>query len=102
MRITLGCILAGTLALQPVGAAAQGRQCAPRPAVLEILAERHGETRRGIGMHASGRVVEVFASEASGTWTVVATDPRGVTCLIASGTGWEDLREALPPAGEPA
>ncbi|MGR3542326.1 MAG: hypothetical protein ACU0BS_12995 [Hasllibacter sp.] len=107
MRMTWGCIGAALICVWAMTAGAQdrgqgrGAQCAPRPAVLELLARRFGETRRGIGMHASGRVVEVFAAEA-GTWSIVATDPNGVTCLIASGHGWEDLRDALPPGGEPA
>ena len=105
MRTDLRGIAVGMAVFWGASALAQpapdGVRCAPRPAVLELLTERHGETRRGIGMHGSGRVVEVFAAD-GGSWTIVATDPAGVTCLLVSGRGWEDLREALPPAGEPA
>ena len=66
-----------------------------------MLHERYEETRRGIGLSGAKQVLEVFAS-AGGTWTVVVTDPEGRTCLVASGRGWEDLRELLPPEDEAA
>jgi hypothetical protein len=37
----------------------------------------------------------VFASEASGTWTITVTLPDGRTCLIASGRDWEDRMDDL-------
>ncbi|PRY92690.1 hypothetical protein BCF33_1543 [Hasllibacter halocynthiae] len=117
MRVILGCMLAALLG-PPWWGPAEAREggggarpaearpgaaaaCGRRPEVLALLAERRGETRRGIGMHGSGRVVEVFASEGGG-WTVIATEPSGRTCVIAAGHGWEDLREAPPPPGVPA
>jgi hypothetical protein len=75
---------------------AQGADCGPRNLVIERLASKFGETRRGIGMGMrGGRVVEVFASEASGTWTITVTLPDGRTCLIASGRDWEDRMDDL-------
>lgn len=86
------------LASEPAQAAPR---CAPRAEVLEMLAERYDETRRGIGIAGPTQVLEVFAST-DGTWTVLVTDPAGRSCLVASGRSWEDLREALPPEGEAA
>jgi hypothetical protein len=75
---------------------AQGADCGPRTSVIERLASQFGETRRGIGLAMrGGRVVEVFASEASGTWTITVTLPDGRTCLIASGRDWEDRMDDL-------
>lgn len=45
-------------------------------------------------------VVEVFASLETGTWTITITRPDGLTCLAASGEGFENLVEVLPPDGD--
>lgn len=73
-----------------------GRNCAPRDAVVSRLAEGYGETRRSMGLGANNAVVEVFASEETGTWTITVTSPNGLTCLVASGQSFETLAEALP------
>ncbi len=78
-------------------AAAEGnRNCGPRAAVVDRLAEGYGETRQSMGLGANNSVVEVFASEETGTWTITVTTPHGVTCLVASGQSFETLVEALP------
>lgn len=78
---------------------AQQRNCGPRAAVIERLAEGFGESRQSIGIAAQGRVVEVFASEETGTWSITVTLPNGMTCLVASGEAYETLDEPLQPAG---
>ena len=90
----------GALVLAADPARAEPR-CGPRAEVLEMLGERYEETRRGIGVAGPTQVLEVFAS-VEGSWTVLVTDPEGRSCMVASGRGWEDLREALPPGGEAA
>ncbi len=75
----------------------QAQNCAPREDVVGRLAETYGETRRGIGIARQGSVMEVYASDSSGSWTITVTLPDGVTCLIASGQAYEDVSEALPP-----
>ncbi len=90
MTIGLGIMV---LAAQQVSA----QNCAPRADVIKRLAQTYGETRRGIGIARQGAVMEVFASDAKGSWTIVVTLPEGVTCLIASGQSYEALTEVLPP-----
>jgi hypothetical protein len=75
--------------------------CAQRKAVVAQLADRYQETRRGIGMTTASAVLEVFASD-TGSWTITVTLPSGMTCLVATGQGWEDLAEQLPAKGDPA
>lgn len=79
-----------------------GGNCAPRDMVVERLAEGFGETRQSVGLGANNAVVEVFASEVSGTWTITVTMPNGLTCLVASGQAYEELAEALPAKGNDA
>ncbi|MBK0327690.1 hypothetical protein I5535_10295 [Rhodobacteraceae bacterium F11138] len=98
MTIGLGVM---ALAGQQV-AAQQSRNCAPRETVVERLASGYGETRQSIGLGAQGTVVEVFASDETGSWTITVTTPNGVTCLVASGQSFEELAEALPPKGNDA
>jgi len=81
---------------------AQGTACAPRDVVVKRLAEAYGETRKSMGLGAQGAVVEVFASETSGSWTITVTGTNGVTCLIAAGQAFEDVADALPVPGNDA
>lgn len=87
------------LAISPAHAQSQ---CGKRDTVLTTLADTYGETRRGMGIAANNGVVEVFASDASGTWTITVTMPDGMTCLVASGQAYEVMKDALPAKGEPA
>lgn len=82
---------------------AQARQnCGPRDVVVERLATGYGETRQSMGLGTNNQVIEVFASDESGSWTITVTMPSGVTCLVASGQAFEELAEALPAEGNDA
>ncbi|WP_300036016.1 hypothetical protein [uncultured Roseobacter sp.] len=78
------------------------RNCGPREAVVDRLADGYGETRQSMGLGANNAVVEVFASDETGTWTITVTTPNGMTCLVASGQSFEELAEALPAKGNDA
>ena len=102
MRAALcgGMILALAALAAPREAGAEQRDnCAPRDRVVKRLADSYGETRQAIGLGANNALVEVFASQESGTWTITVTMANGVTCLVASGQAYETLAEALPRAG---
>jgi len=83
-------------------AAQNGRNCAPRDAVVDRLASGYGETRQSMGLGANNAVIEVFASDETGSWTITVTTPNGLTCLVASGQSFETLAEALPAKGNDA
>ncbi|MFZ5711073.1 MAG: hypothetical protein ACOY4T_15575 [Pseudomonadota bacterium] len=90
-------VLAMTLSAAPAQAAPQ---CGRRDAVVDLLASRYGETPRSRGGAPRGAVVEIFASEATGTWTITLTLPDGTTCLVASGDRFRSV--APSPPGEDA
>lgn len=92
-------IIALLVAVLATPASAAPQNCAPRPVVLERLVTGFGETRQSIGLGAQGVVIEVFASSRTGTWTITATMPDGITCLIAAGEGYEAI--ATAPVGDP-
>jgi hypothetical protein len=79
----------------------QPAQCGPRAAVLAQLTDRYGENRRAMGLAANNMVMEMFASDASQSWTITVTTPQGQMCLIASGQGFEAMTDPLPAKGEP-
>lgn len=84
------------LILLTTTAFAQGRNCGPRDAVAARLAEGYGETRQSIGLGANNAVIEVWASDETGSWTITVTQPNGLACLVASGQAFERLTEELP------
>lgn len=84
------------------GPAVAQQNCAPREMVLERLASRYGETRQSMGLGGNNSVIEVFASEETGTWTITVTTVQGMTCLVASGQAFEEMAEALPAKGDDA
>lgn len=92
-------LLLATTILVPVGASAQTQNCGNRDLVVDRLTTKYGESRQSIGMAPQGRVVEVFASVETGTWTITITMPNGITCLVASGQSFETLDEEVAPAG---
>jgi hypothetical protein len=77
-------------------------QCDSRDAVTALLADRYGETRRAVGIAGEAAVMELFAADSTGTWSITMTLPDGRTCLMASGSNFETLAEQLPAKGDPA
>jgi hypothetical protein len=75
-------------------------QCDSRPAVTALLADRYGETRRALGLAGETAVMELFASDETGTWSITMTLPDGRMCLMVSGAGFEAVTEGLPAHGD--
>jgi hypothetical protein len=83
-------------------AMAESPQCGPRDAVIARLAERYGETRRGLGIAGNDAVMEIFASDKTGSRTITVNLPNGTMFLVASGLAYEEMAEDLSARGEPA
>ena len=67
---------------------AQAPRCVPRDTAVEQLTQHHGEQVTARGLTSSGQVMfELFATD-SGSWTLVTTDARGRSCVVASGDSW--------------
>jgi hypothetical protein len=79
----------GLAAATPVAEAQTRSACAERAQVVTRLAEKYGETLQSMGLHQSDAVMEIYASEETGTWTILVTRPDGQACLIAAGRMWE-------------
>lgn len=91
--------LAAIVAVAPVvapvaGSAATQMVCGERAAIIAQLERKYGETRRSIGLQQGRGLVEVYASEKTGSWTILLTDTRGRSCLMAAGDAFEALKTA--------
>ncbi|CAI2932603.1 hypothetical protein [Aminobacter niigataensis] len=50
-------------------------------------------------MVGNSAVIEVFVS-ATGTWTMLMTDVRGRSCIVAAGDGWESTLAVAVNGGQ--
>ena len=62
--------------------------------LIEFLRRSKGEYLVGQGLSLGGRLVEIFAS-GIGSWTVIWSSPAGISCLVASGEGWEQSKAVV-------
>ena len=114
--LTTSVLILGVIAAAPPAAQAQGAPglragaaCGARDAVIAKLGDKYGEVRRGGGLsgpgpapdHDPGAIYEIWASEATGTWTILKTTPDGLTCVMAVGEGWQDDTGEPIPVGDP-
>jgi len=76
-------------------------QCGEREAVVDALSEKHLERHIGSGFQSASGLMEIWASETKGTWTILLTRPDGKTCVVASGSHWLDALETEMISGEP-
>lgn len=97
-------LLIGAGVTAGAAAEAQDANCRERDALVALLAQRYGETRQAIGLSSATQMVEVFASDETGSWTITITRPDGIACMVAAGEHFEAVDEDLTPAllGDPA
>jgi hypothetical protein len=71
-----------------------GRQgtCLPHDQVAERLGQRFQEKRVGSGVSGDGTLVEIYMS-ATRSFTVIKTNPSGVSCVVDYGIGWQPIVE---------
>jgi hypothetical protein len=98
LALSLGLVAPALLPLR----AEAGPQCAPHDTVARQLADQFGEARRALGLAQDSTMMELFAAEGTGTWTLTVTLPNGLTCLVAAGSDFRILAEPLPARGDPA
>lgn len=81
-------------------AEAQSANCRPRPIIVALLSDRYGESLLGRGLMPSGLMLELFAAP-SGTWTLVVSQPDGVSCMTAAEEAWHMPAPADAIEGDP-
>ncbi len=71
-------------------------QCGARDSIVASLEDRYSEVPVSMGLASNGAMIEVFASE-TGSFTIIITQPNGVSCMVAAGAYWEDLPARAKP-----
>ncbi len=71
--------------------------CANHADIAERLGEVFSEVPVAMGVSSNGMLIEVFSAP-DGSFTILATEPGGESCLVATGEDWESLdRREVPP-----
>ena len=93
-------IACGALLWWATGAQA-AEQCALREQVISKLRDGFSERQQSLGLMDNGSILELYANEDTGTWTVIQRRPDGQSCLMASGQMFEGDVQPLGPEGDP-
>ena len=67
--------------------------CGKRDELLGHLFGKYNEEPVAMGLATNGSVVEVLASHAGDSFTIVYTTPNGLTCMMAAGSNWETVKQ---------
>ncbi|APG48758.1 hypothetical protein [Phaeobacter porticola] len=92
-RLVCTSLIFGMLATAPPVLAAG---CSPRDHLVDRLQSSYAEHLRAGGLQTSqptSTLIEFWASETTGTFTVLVSHPNGLSCVVASGTGFFQLME---------
>lgn len=90
---------ASAVAVTAVGA--QSMACGSRDEMTQRLKQTFGEAQTGLGLVSTARVLEVWSSEETGTWTILMTEPNGQSCMVAAGEAWKRVPVQALVRGEP-
>lgn len=98
-RLLTAGLLFGMVATAPPAFA---KNCALRAEVVDRLQSKYSESLTVGGLQGAKNVqtmVEVWASEKTGTFTVILTNPQGVSCVVATGTDFFKREAPVIPDG---
>lgn len=84
--------IAVPIVLDAHAAAAGTIYCGARPDVVALLASDFREQPSSVGVTGDGQLLEVLTSEENETWSIVLTDKRGQSCIVATGEGWQNRK----------
>ncbi len=62
--------------------------CNTRTNIVAQLTEKYGEISNGIGVQSATQVIEVWSSQKTGSWTIIASRADGISCVLATGASW--------------
>lgn len=101
-RLVSVSLIFGMLATAPPAVASA---CTPRDDLIERLQSSYAERLTAGGLQASrsvSTVIEFWASDTTGTFTVLVSHPNGLSCVVASGTGFFQVMEEAKAPGTPS
>ncbi len=89
-------VILGTALIPTAATAQQSPLCDYRDRILGQLAQKYGEAPVAVGI-TGGALIELLTAK-SGTWTIILTTPKGMSCMLASGEGWRKVEHEGPEA----
>lgn len=87
------------LLLLLAGPVAAQTNCAPHEIIADRLQSKYGEQPHGVGINASGNLIEIWVSPETGSFTALVSDPNGLSCVASAGHSWMDI-EFEPPGDD--
>jgi hypothetical protein len=85
------------IAVLPVPAHAG--MCGNHERIVAALVAKYQEAATHMGTASEGGlIVEFYETESGSTWTLLSTEPGGLTCIIAAGQDWTATKPEI--AGE--
>ena len=97
-RTVTAALIFGAAAIAPPAVHAQSN-CAPRDSVIERLKEKYSERLTGGGVQNAESIIEIWASDKTGSFTVLITHANGTSCVVSSGQNWNTVVVATVPRG---
>ena len=92
-KLFTGLIAAAGIIAMATSAEAQ-MLCKERSEVLAKLSTGYKEAPVAMGLASNGALIEVLSSAENGkTWTIIITQPNGVSCVMATGESWQPLEQ---------
>jgi hypothetical protein len=91
MMVRVPAILGGIAVAATLAATAHAADvppCGQRTVLVEAMKNIFGESPQATGVMSSNELFEVFVSPA-GTWTILITNPHGISCVAAAGENWD-------------
>ena len=98
-RFLMATLLAAAAMTSGAGSANAAGQCAARADIIKALGDKFHESEAGRGLINPNVVLEIFVSD-QGSWTVLASDTKGQSCILSVGEGWDSptITAAMPGA----
>ncbi|RAZ87307.1 hypothetical protein DPM33_26410 [Mesorhizobium hawassense] len=98
-RFLMATMLVAAATASGTAAAGAASQCAARADIIKALGDKYHESEAGRGLINPNVVLEIFVSD-QGSWTVLASDTKGQSCVLSAGEGWDSptITAALPGA----
>ncbi|TPI32249.1 hypothetical protein FJW07_25300 [Mesorhizobium sp. B3-1-9] len=98
-RFLMATMLAAAVVTGGSASANAAAQCAPRADIIKALGDKFHESEAGRGLINPNVVLEIFVSD-QGSWTVLASDTKGQSCILSVGEGWDSptIAAAMPGA----
>lgn len=87
-------LIAAAACLAAMASSAEAQMlCKQRTDILQQLATGYQEVPAALGLAANGSLVELIRHPEGKTWTIIITQPNGVSCVMATGESWQRIEQ---------